>query len=70
MKPIVASDFAGLTVQQRIRLVEEIWDSIAENPESVVVPDWHRQELEKRLEISPDAEQVVSWKEVKKGILE
>ncbi|MCL0074265.1 addiction module protein [Dehalococcoidia bacterium] len=31
-------------------MVEDIWDSIAEMPEAVELPAWHKQELEKRLE--------------------
>lgn len=50
MKKISASDIAEMPVEERIRLVEDIWDSIIELPESVAVPEWHKQELEKRLD--------------------
>jgi putative addiction module component (TIGR02574 family) len=50
MKNISASDIAEMPLDQRIQLVEDIWDSIAELPESVAVPEWHKDELEKRLD--------------------
>lgn len=59
-----------MPVQQRIQLVEDIWDSIAEMPEAVEIPKWHKQELEKRLEAyhaNPD--EGSPWQEVKKRIL-
>ena len=37
-------------VNERIRLVEDIWDSIAEEQEVLVVSDEQRRELDKRLE--------------------
>jgi putative addiction module component (TIGR02574 family) len=38
-----------LPVADRIRLVEEIWDSIATDA-AVEMPEWHRQELDSRLD--------------------
>jgi putative addiction module component (TIGR02574 family) len=35
---------------ERLELVEEIWDSLAATPAAVPVPDWHRAELDRRLE--------------------
>jgi putative addiction module component (TIGR02574 family) len=69
MKTIPASDIAELPIDQRIQLVEDIWDSIAELPESVSIPEWHKLELEKRLDAyhaNPDEESL--WHEVKKRI--
>lgn len=51
MKPISASHIVEIPLDQRIQLVEDIWDSIAEVPQSVVVPNWHKMELEKDLKI-------------------
>ena len=35
MKAITANDLLSLPVTERLRLVEDIWDSIAEVPEAV-----------------------------------
>ena len=70
MKTITATEIAGMPIQQRIQLVEDIWDSIAEMPEVVQIPEWHKKELEKRLEAyhaNPD--EGSPWQEVKKRIL-
>lgn len=34
---------------ERLRLVEDIWDSLAVSVEDVPVPQWHRDELDRRL---------------------
>ena len=39
-----------IPVNDRIRLVEDIWDSIAEDQEVLVVSNAQRRELDKRLE--------------------
>ncbi|MGB1799694.1 MAG: addiction module protein [Gammaproteobacteria bacterium] len=70
MKSISPSEIAEMPIQQRIQLVEDIWDSIAEMPEAVKIPEWHKLELEKRLDAyhtNPD--EGSPWKEVKKRIL-
>jgi putative addiction module component (TIGR02574 family) len=70
VKTLTASEIAEMPIQQRIQLVEDIWDSIAEVPEAVQIPEWHKQELEKRLQAyhaNPD--EGSPWQEVKKRIM-
>lgn len=50
MKTISASDLVTIPIDQRIRLVEDIWDSITESPEEVEIPAWHKTVLETRLQ--------------------
>ena len=55
-----------LSIAERLRLVEELWDSIAAD---TPVTDAQRAELDRRLadhEANPDA--VVSWEEVQSSI--
>jgi putative addiction module component (TIGR02574 family) len=55
-----------LTVAQRILLVEEIWDSIAADTESMPLTEAQKQDLDRRLaayEANPSA--VSSWEDVK-----
>ena len=59
-----------LTVEQRLALVEELWDSIAESGADVPVSEAQRAELDRRLaehEAQPD--DVVSWEDVKASIV-
>lgn len=70
MKHLSATDIAAMPVDERIRLVEDIWDSIAELPETVDIPQWHQQELERRLRAYHDnPDEGSPWAEVKKRIL-
>ena len=70
MKTLSASKIIEIPIDQRIQLVEDIWDSIAEVPQSVKVPDWHKKELEKRLEnYHANPEEESPWAEVKERFL-
>jgi len=42
----------NLTIPERIRLVEEIWDTIAEENEAFELTDAQRLELDRRLELA------------------
>ena len=58
-----------LTVQQRIELIGQLWDGIPDSIEALPVPDWHREELARRLalaEANPDA--AIPWEEVKRQL--
>ena len=39
-----------LPPSERLKLVEEIWDSLAASPDDVPIPEWHREELDRRLD--------------------
>ena len=68
-KPSVL-DALQLDVAERIKLVEAIWDTIAEVPEAVKLTDAQRQELDKRLAAYYRNPQKGSpWPEVKARIL-
>ena len=70
MNTITASDIAEMPIQERIQLVEDIWDSIAELPESVEIPQWHKEELDQRLAAyHANPREGSPWKDVKKRIL-
>lgn len=66
MKKLSASDIAQMPVDERIQLVEDIWDSIAELPEAVKVPDWHKDELDRRLDAyHANPSEGAPWSEVR-----
>ena len=61
----------ALPFEDRIQLVEDIWDSIAKAPTNVTIPEWHRKELVHRLEEDkryPTGGS--SWEKVRKSILD
>ena len=58
-----------LPADERIQLVQDLWDTIAQEPESVEISDEHRRILDERIrehEASPD--DVVSWAVAKADI--
>jgi putative addiction module component (TIGR02574 family) len=59
-----------LSVPQRLQLVEDLWDSIAAAPGSIPVPEWQKEELDRReAEHLRNPDEVLSWEEVKERML-
>jgi putative addiction module component (TIGR02574 family) len=50
MSSICKADILALSVSERILLVEDIWDSIAEAPEEISLSEAQEQELNARLD--------------------
>jgi putative addiction module component (TIGR02574 family) len=69
MDEIKFDDIKALSVEQRLDLIERIWNALTETPEEIPVLDWHRQLLDERLrelEKTPDA--ASPWEEVNRRI--
>jgi putative addiction module component (TIGR02574 family) len=63
------NEISKLSVSERIQLVEDIWDSIAAEPESIAITEVQRQELDRRLDNYNNNPQPGStWDEVKKRV--
>lgn len=50
MSTLAKANVMNLSVPERIQLVEDIWDSIAEVPEAVPLTDEQKGELDRRLD--------------------
>ena len=64
------SELLELPVEERLKLVEALWESVAECPEALELTDAQKQELDRRLaayERDPDAG--VLWAELKQRLL-
>lgn len=48
-RPALLAEIMDLPATERLRLVEDIWDSLAASVNDLPVPDWHREELDRRL---------------------
>jgi len=60
-----------LSLPDLITLVQEIWDSIAANPESVPLTESLKLELDRRLaDLDANPKDVLTWKEIKARIRE
>ena len=62
-KQALLAEILRLPPDERIELLGEAWDAVAASPEDVAIPEWHVQELERRL-ADTDAE-FVPWEEVR-----
>jgi putative addiction module component (TIGR02574 family) len=66
MSQVSVADILELPVQERIHLVEMIWESIAAFPQAIEVPAEIRADLQNRLaEFERDPEAGFTWGEVK-----
>ncbi len=55
-------EFEQLTVTERQELIGQLWDSIPESDEDLPIPEWHKEELERRLaEADAAPEAGISW---------
>ena len=55
-----------LTVPERLDLISQLWDSIPESDEALPIPEWHREELERRLaEADAAPEAGIPWEQVR-----
>ena len=64
------TELLQLPIEERLKLVEALWDSIAEFPEALELTAAQKQELDRRLaacERSPEAG--VPWAELKQQLL-
>ena len=68
-KHLTPSELRALPVADRLRLIEEIWDSLDSEAEDLPMPDWHREELDKRLDALDLGSSVgAAWDEVRRRI--
>jgi putative addiction module component (TIGR02574 family) len=59
-------DYRNLSVPERLDLVEDIWDSIAQDAESLELTAEERAELDRRLaEHARDPRSAIPWETVK-----
>lgn len=68
-----ASDYRHLTIAERLQLVEDIWDSIAEDADATSFPvsDEEKALLDKRLAaFDVDAAATAPWSEVRRRLLD
>ncbi|MEE9133064.1 MAG: addiction module protein [Gemmatimonadota bacterium] len=60
-----AQDFGHLSVEERLQLIEDLWDSVPDDPEALPLTDAHAEELHRRLEAyRQDGDPGCPWREV------
>jgi putative addiction module component (TIGR02574 family) len=59
-------DFSNLSIDERIALVQAIWDSIATETDQLPLTDPQKRELDRRIaELDVNPENVLAWEEIK-----
>ncbi len=66
MTNIPLNELLKLSVSERIQLAEDLWDSIAAEPDALPLTDAQRAEIEHRLaKHDRDPESAIPWEEVR-----
>lgn len=63
--------FSDLSPEEKLQLVEDLWDDLAATPTDVPVHDWQKELLERRqAELDAHPEAALTWEEVKRRVRE
>jgi hypothetical protein len=63
----------GMSIEEKLKTMEEIWDDLVSHAESVPSPEWHKEVLDNRERaVREGTEEAIDWsiakKELKKDI--
>ena len=62
--------FAELSSSEKLLLLEELWDDLADRPSEVPVPDWQKREFERRYqEFLQNPTKGSPWSEVRERLV-
>jgi len=62
-------DIANLSAEERLRLLEELWESLSATPEAIPLTNAQSEELDRRLdELDRDGPLGIPWEEVLRRI--
>ena len=63
------AELLDLEVAEKLQLLEDLWDSIAANPEAVPVHKWQEKELARRdAKLRKSPESAIAWEEARRRI--
>lgn len=69
MSRLAREDILSLSISERIQLVEDIWDSIVEFPEAMILTEDQKRELDNRLDAyRQNPNEGSPWEEVRERI--
>jgi putative addiction module component (TIGR02574 family) len=59
-----------LSVPEKVQIVEDLWDSIARSNAEIPMPQWQKDELDRRKQDAlKKSEPYVTWEDAKRDIL-
>lgn len=60
------SEIRQLPLNEKLQLMEALWDDLRRNADSVLIPDWHKNLLDaRRLAVEEGREQILDWDSIK-----
>lgn len=63
------AEILELSVAERVQIVEDIWDSIGDTPEELLVSEAEKAELDKRLEsYKQNPSEGIEWETLKRNL--
>jgi putative addiction module component (TIGR02574 family) len=63
------AELRELPLAERLKLIEDLWDSIEAEGGDLPLPDWHRAEIDRRLEALDKSDGAgAPWEEVRRRI--
>ena len=69
--PAPTIDIEKLSPEQRLRLIEELWESLRKTPGAIPLTPAQKQELDRRIDEYERGEtETVPWSQVKRRVLE
>lgn len=70
MEKALIEELSQLNKNEKLLLVEALWDSIASDPDEVEVPDHHKSIISERLKtLEQDKETGSSWEKIRQKYL-
>lgn len=64
-----AVDLAKMTVPEKLRLMESLWQDLSADETQVPSPDWHTAILEDRIQLTASGkESFIEWSEAKQRL--
>ena len=59
----------GLTIPQKLELIEKLWDSMPDSPTPDMIPDWHLEEVKRRqAELAANPGIAIPWEKVRERL--
>jgi len=67
---IAKEEILSLSIEDRLQLLDVLWESITEAPDTLLLSDAHKQELDRRLDdLHADPASGRSWDSVRDALL-
>jgi putative addiction module component (TIGR02574 family) len=66
---IAKEEVQKLAIEEKLQVMEWLWEDLARDEDAVPVPEWHRAVLDKRRQFVQEGKgKFVSWEQVKQDL--